>query len=63
MLAWFGILDQELVVLSSLATLPVVVGLVVGEVLRKRVSDARFRKMVLVVLLLSGGAMLWRALV
>ena len=63
MLAWFGILDQELVVLSSLATLPVVVGLFVGEALRKRVSDARFRKMVLVVLLLSGGAMLWRALV
>ena len=63
MLVWFGILDQKLVVLSSLATLPVVVGLAVGEVLRKRVSDARFRKMVLVVLLLSGGAMLWRALV
>ena len=63
MLAWFGILDQKLVVLSSLATLPVVVGLFVGEALRKGVSDARFRKMVLVVLLVSGGAMLWRALV
>ena len=63
MLAWFGILDQKLVVLSSLATLPVVVGLFVGEVFRKRVSDARFRKMMLVVLLLSGAAMLWRALV
>ena len=63
MLMWFGILDQELVVLSSLATVPVVVGLFVGEVLRKRVSDARFQKMVLVVLLLSGGAMLSRALV
>ena len=63
MLAWFGILDQKLVLLSSLATLPVVVGLLVGEALRKGVSDARFRKMVLVVLLVSGGAMLWRALV
>ena len=63
MLAWFGILDQKLVLLSSLATLPVVVGLFVGEALRKGVSDARFRKMVLVVLLVSGGAMLWRALV
>ena len=63
MLMWFGILDQELVVLSSLATVPVVVGLFAGEVLRKRVSDARFQKMVLVVLLLSGGAMLSRALV
>lgn len=63
MLAWFGILDQKLVLLSSLATLPVVVGLFVGEALRKGVSDACFRKMVLVVLLVSGGAMLWRALV
>ena len=63
MLWWFGILDQNLVVLSSLATIPVVLGLFVGEALQKRVSDARFRKMVLVVLLLSGGAMLWRALV
>ena len=63
MLLWFGILDQRLVVLSALATVPVVVGLVVGEVLRKQVSDERFQKLVLVVLLLSGGAMLWRVLV
>jgi uncharacterized membrane protein YfcA len=60
---WFGILDQQLVVLSGLATVPVVAGLVVGEVLRKRVSDSRFQKLILIVLLLSGAAMLWRALV
>ena len=63
MLLWFGILDQRLVVLSALATVPVVAGLVVGEVLRKQVSDERFQKLVLVVLLFSGGTMLWRALV
>jgi len=63
MLLWFGILDRQLVVLSALATVPVVVGLVVGEVLRQRVSDDRFQKMVLIVLLLSGGAMIWRAVV
>ncbi|MDP6950449.1 MAG: sulfite exporter TauE/SafE family protein [Arenicellales bacterium] len=63
MLLWFGILDRQLVVLSALATVPVVGGLVVGEVLRQRVSDDRFQKMVLIVLLLSGGAMLWRAVV
>jgi uncharacterized membrane protein YfcA len=50
-------------VLSGLATVPVVAGLVVGEVLRKRVSDSRFQKLILIVLLLSGAAMLWRALV
>jgi hypothetical protein len=63
MLLWFGILDQQLVVLSALAAVPVVAGLVVGEVLRKRVSDSRFQKLILIVLLLSGAAMLWRALV
>tara|TARA_Y100001934_G_scaffold248530_1_gene309192 strand:- start:8 stop:760 length:753 start_codon:yes stop_codon:yes gene_type:complete len=63
MLWWFGILHQDLALLSGLATIPVVVGLFVGEAFRKRVSDARFQKMVLIVLLLSGGAMLWRALV
>ena len=63
MLLWFGILDQQLIVLSALATVPVVAGLVVGEVLRKRVSDSRFQKLILIVLLLSGAAMLWRALV
>ncbi|MFL2551894.1 MAG: sulfite exporter TauE/SafE family protein [Arenicellales bacterium] len=63
MLLWFGILDQQLVVLSALATVPVVAGLVVGEVLRKRVSNSRFQSMILIVLLLSGVAMLWRALV
>ena len=63
MLLWFGILDRQLVVLSALATVPVVAGLVVGEVLRKRVSNSHFQKMVLIVLLLSGGAMIWRAVV
>ena len=63
MLLWVGILEQQLVVLSALATVPVVAGLVVGEVLRKRVSNSRFQSMILIGLLLSGVAMLWRALV
>ena len=50
-------------VLSALATVPVVAGLVVGEVLRKRVSNSHFQAMILIVLLFSGVSMLWRALV
>jgi len=63
MLLWFGILNQRLMVLSALATVPVVAGLVVGEVLRKRVSNSHFQTMILIVLLFSGVSMLWRALV
>lgn len=63
MLLWFGILNQRLMVLSTLATVPVVAGLVVGEVLRKRVSNSHFQAMILIVLLFSGVSMLWRALV
>ena len=61
MLYWFGILDLKMFVLSTAATLPVVVGLVIGQRLRQRVSDQHFQHLVLVILLASGGTMLWRA--
>ncbi|MEK9784973.1 MAG: sulfite exporter TauE/SafE family protein [Gammaproteobacteria bacterium] len=61
LLIGFGVLDLELTVLSTAATLPVVAGLILGEKLRSRVSDERFSRMVLVVLLVSGGTMLFRA--
>ena len=60
-LYWFGILDTRMFVLSTAATLPVVVGLVIGQKLRERVSDQHFHRLVLVILLASGGIMLWRA--
>jgi uncharacterized membrane protein YfcA len=60
-LYWFGILDTRMFVLSTAATLPVVVGLVIGQKLRQRVSDQHFHRLVLVILLASGGIMLWRA--
>ena len=62
MLLWFQILDRHLALVSGLACLPVVAGLLVGEKLRGRVSDERFHRLVLVVLVVSGGTMLWRAL-
>ena len=57
----FGILDARMFVLSAAATIPVTLGLVVGQRLRARISEQRFHRLVLVVLLASGGTMLWRA--
>lgn len=60
-LLWFGILDARLTALSASATVPVVAGMLIGQKFRHRVSDQRFNRLVLVVLMASGGTMLWRA--
>jgi len=61
-LIWFGVLDARLAALSASAAIPVVAGMFLGQKLRHRVSDQRFNRLVLVVLMTSGGTMLWRAL-
>lgn len=63
MLYAFGILDARMLVLSAAATVPVTLGLIIGQRLRARISEQRFHRLVLVVLLASGGAMSWRAFV
>ncbi len=60
-LLWFGILDVPLALMSAAATVPVAAGLAMGRRLRGRVSDQRFNRLILVVLMASGGTMLWRA--
>lgn len=60
-LLWFGLLDGRLVLLSTASALPVAAGMVIGQRLRHHVSDQRFNRLVLVVLMASGGTMLWRA--
>ena len=62
-LFWFEILDGRLAILSAAAILPVGVGMALGAKVRERVSDQRFHRLVLVVLMVSGSTMLWRALV
>jgi uncharacterized membrane protein YfcA len=47
--------------LSTLSVVPFMVGLVSGERLRKRMSDERFQRFILLILLISGFTMLWRA--
>ena len=56
-----GMLDNQLLLVSVIAAIPVSLGLALGQRLRSRISDSRFRYLVLAILFISGGSMLWRA--
>ena len=60
-LYYFGLLDQRLLTYSCIATLPVTLGLVIGQRLRGRISETRFRYLIIAILVVSGLSMLWRA--
>ena len=57
----FGILDQRLLVYSAFATIPVTLGLLLGQRIRRHISDARFQYLIIGILVVSGISMLWRA--
>ena len=57
----YDILDQSLLIYSTFATLPVTLGLVTGQKMRGRISEIRFKYLIIGILMLSGAAMLWRA--
>jgi hypothetical protein len=57
----FDILDQRLLLYSTFATLPVTLGLLAGQRIRAYISEARFQKLIIIILIISGGSMLWRA--
>ena len=57
----YGILDEKLLLLSTFATVPVTLGLLLGQRLRARISDARFNYLIIGILVVSGLSMLWRA--
>jgi uncharacterized membrane protein YfcA len=42
----FGILDQRMLIYSALATIPVTIGLLIGQRIRRRISDARFQYLI-----------------
>lgn len=60
-LFYFGILDERLLIYSTLATLPVTLGLLLGQRIRSFISEARFRYLIIAILIVSGLSMLWRA--
>jgi hypothetical protein len=58
---YFGILDDRLLVYSAFATLPVTLGLLLGQRIRGAISETRFRYLIIGILVISGLSMLWRA--
>ena len=60
-LYWFGILDQRLLIVSTIATLPVTLGLLLGQRIRGHISEARYHYLIIGILIISGLSMLWRA--
>ncbi len=57
----YGILDQKMLIYSTAATLPVTLGLVVGQRIRGSIGEDIFKKLIIGILLVSGTSMLWRA--
>ncbi|MEM6665091.1 MAG: sulfite exporter TauE/SafE family protein [Pseudomonadota bacterium] len=58
-----GLFGGPLLSLSALAVLPTALGMMAGQVIRKRLSEARFRRLFFVTLVLLGPAIAARALV
>lgn len=58
-----GILTPHQILLSALSALPVIAGLVIGRLLRRRVPQARFEKVLFAVLIVIGLNLIRRALV
>lgn len=52
---------DEKTLLLTLATIPVLAGLAVGQQIRKRVSDQHFQYLIKLVLFGSGLSMIWQA--
>jgi len=57
----YGILDQTMMMFSVAATLPVTLGLVIGQGIRGSIGEDIFKKLIIGILLVSGTSMLWRA--
>jgi uncharacterized membrane protein YfcA len=57
----FGILDQRMLMFSAFATLPVTLGLLLGQRIREKISEAGFKYLIIGILIVSGLSMLWRA--
>ncbi len=53
-----GLLDETMIVASTLATVPVVVGLLLGQQIRKHIGNQRFHQLIILILLCSGCSML-----
>ncbi len=62
LLLGMGMMNARLALLSGLAVIPLLIGLLLGRSIRKHVRDSVFYRLILGVLIVSGGSMIWRAL-
>ena len=60
--AGLGLMGPAEFAWSSAAALPVSVGVLFGQWLRRHIDSERFRKAVLTLLLFTGASLVWRAL-
>jgi len=58
----FGVMDSRTLTLSAAGVVPVFTGILLGQQIRRRMSERWFRTFVLIILLAAGCTMLWRAL-
>ena len=56
-----GLLRESLLLGSAAAVIPVTAGMLIGQHLRRHISEHRFQHLMLLVLLISGASMLWRS--
>jgi len=56
-----GLLRGSLLLGSAAAVIPVTAGMLIGQHLRRHISEHRFQHLMLLVLLISGASMLWRS--
>jgi uncharacterized membrane protein YfcA len=57
----YSLVDRDTLILSTGALIPAIVGMAIGRRLRRYFSEAQFRRMFFVGLLIAGGYMLWIA--
>lgn len=60
-MAILGVLNLPMMISSTLAVIPLFIGLMAGRSVRTHIKESLFKKLVLVVLMVSGLSMLWRA--
>ena len=58
--ARYELLTPRLASLSALALIPAILGLVLGARLRQRIAEDRFRRLLFIVLIALGAAIVWR---
>lgn len=58
----YGMMGRDELILSCVSALPVLMGLLIGQVIQRRMPQEAFRKGLLVILVSTGGSLILRAL-